>query len=105
LDGVPVDHALELGNVDAARGAVERAVCAELINVALDDLVAGDRLMGRGVIVVSSSVDLLPAGVDVLDLFGAGNGGVVFRQLGRLDVVGPARRGVLHRGGRGGRGD
>ena len=51
FDGVPVDAALELRDINAARRAVQRAVRTEGVDVALNDLLAGDRLVGRGVVI------------------------------------------------------
>ena len=99
LDGVPVNAALELRDINAAGRAVQCAVRRKGVDIALNDLLARDGLVGGRVVIIRCAVNILPAGVLVYRGGRAGHGKAVVGQLLHRNVIRPARRRVGHLGG------
>ena len=98
LDGVPVNAALELRDINAAGRAVQCAVRRKGVDIALNNLLARDGLVGGRVIIIRCAVNILPAGVLVYRGGRAGHGKAVVGQLLHRNVIRPARRRVGHLG-------
>ena len=99
LDGVPVNAALELRDINATGRAVQCAVRRKGVDIALNDLLARDGLVGGRVVIIRCAVNILPAGVLVYRGGRAGHGKAVVGQLLHRNVIRPARRRVGHLGG------
>ena len=99
LDGVPVNAALELRDINAAGRAVQCAVRRKGVDIALNDLLARDGLVGGRVVIIRCAVNILPAGILVYRGGRAGHGKAVVGQLLHRNVIRPARRRVGHLGG------